>query len=68
MNDKKDVMRSTIELYRDIDNCITNIVAARVKRDKQALSDAHWAMEGLMVAAQQQLTFLTDYIEANVKE
>lgn len=56
---KADIAR----LYGEIDNCISDLVVARCKRDDKGLSDAHWTMETLIVQAQQELKVMYDYLE-----
>ena len=58
---------STHHLYRDIDKCINNLVAARKYkggRDQEYLCQ----MESLMVSTVQQLGCIIDYLDKEIKE
>ena len=54
--------QSTQELYNDIDSCITDLINARTpgKKDEDGERKALFRMEGLMVAALQQLSCILD--------
>lgn len=54
--------QSTQELYNDIDSCITDLINARTsgKKDEGGERKALFRMEGLMVAALQQLSCILD--------
>jgi hypothetical protein len=53
---------------RDLDGVTTDIVSARLNHDTEAEGRALFRMEGMIVAAQQQLSFLYDYIEKGMFE
>jgi hypothetical protein len=52
--------QSTQELYNDIDSCITDLINARTSSDAGGEGKALFRMEGLMVAALQQLSCILD--------
>lgn len=62
----KDHINELKKLYNDIDNCISDLVVARGKRDNDGIAAAHWQMETLMVNTQQTISYILDTIE--VKE
>lgn len=61
MKDK--ILQSIDDLYQEIDKCITDIVKARLEHDSLAEGKALFKMESLMVGAEQELSFLYDYIK-----
>ena len=65
---KKEVLSSMSSLIRDLDNWTTKRVKASLDKDEQAYRDAMFELEGLASDSQQELTFLYDYIEQNVKD
>ncbi len=65
--DKKIVIESIGMLIREIDACIEDIVTARLDKDAQQEGRALFKMESLMVGSMQELSFLRDYIEENIK-
>ena len=65
---KEEVLKSVGKLVHDINHCTGELVAARGKRDEDGISYAHWAMESLMVAAHQELTFLAEYVEGHIHD
>ena len=65
---RNEVLDGTHDISLKIDHCIENLVAARLMKDGDAENDAIFQMETLLVEAQQQLSFLIDYIKQNVKE
>lgn len=60
----EELKNSTIELYNDIDSCITDLINARTpgKKDEDGERKALFRMEGLMVATLQQLSCIIDAI------
>lgn len=62
----KDHINELKKLYNDIDNCISDLVVARGKRDNDGIAAAHWQMETLMANTQQTISYILDTIE--VKE
>ena len=59
---KEEVLKSVGKLVKDINHWTGELVVARGKRDENGIRYAHWAMESLMVAAHQELTFFAEYI------
>ena len=62
----KDHINELKKLYNDIDNCISDLVVARGRRDDNGIAAAHWQMETLMVNTQQTISYILDTLE--VKE
>lgn len=60
--DKEKVLESTRQIICDLDATTTHIVQARLNHNEKAEGKALFEMEGMIVAAQQQLTCLYDYI------
>lgn len=57
-------LKESIErLYGDIDVCITDLIRARLNKDAEGEGKALFKMEGLMVATEQELTCIGDYLE-----
>ena len=54
------IIESNLELYRDIDNCITELIYARRYRDEVKECIIHSRMESLMCATLQQLQCCND--------
>lgn len=50
------------KLYADIDKCITQLIHGRTNRDETAVANAQHKMESLMVATQQELRVIADYL------
>lgn len=65
--DKKEVLDSTNKLINAIDDCATHIIAARINRDSDAEQKQIKIMESLTIGAQQQLSYLYEYIDENIK-
>lgn len=57
---------STHHLYRDIDKCINNLVAARKYKDGRE-QEYLFQMEKLMLSTLQQLGCIIDYIDKEIK-
>ncbi len=53
-------INSCKELHNDIDACITALIKARTEHNQEDEGKALFRMEGLMVAAQQQLAYFID--------
>jgi hypothetical protein len=68
MKTKREVLNSIEKLYDDIDGCITNIVRSRLTKDTELEGRSLFHMEGLIVASQQELSFLHQYINDNIIE
>jgi hypothetical protein len=60
---KEQVLSDIKSLIEDIDKCTWEIVRAKKDRDTEAINSHHWKMEGLIVAAHQELSFLYDHIK-----
>lgn len=65
---KRDVIHDIDRLCVDIDDMIYGFVNARVNHSEHELYIAECKMEQLIVAAYQELAFLRDYINENVKD
>ena len=65
---KKEVMEDVRDIILRIDNCIENLTAARLMKNGDAENDAIFQMETLLVASQQEFSFLQDYIGMNTNE
>ena len=65
---KQEVLKDIDKLCADIDKCTMAIVNAAKDRDIEALNAANVDASRLLVSANQELSFLRDYIEENVKE
>ena len=65
---KEKVLNNINTLYGDIDSCIDMLLKGRVSKDEKMEGDAYVKMEGLMVACQQELSFLYDYIKDDLIE
>ena len=59
---KKEAIKSIEELYSELDKCVTDIVKARLDRNSEAEGKALFRMEGLIVACQQELSFLHEFL------
>lgn len=59
---KKEAIKSIEELYPELDKCVTDIVKARLDRNSEAEEKALFRMEGLIVACQQELSFLHEFL------
>lgn len=62
---REKVIESIEELYKKLDYNVTKLVKARLDKDTKAEGDALFSMEGLIVACQQELSFLHDYLKNN---
>ena len=58
----KQLKESIERLYSDIDTCITDIIRARLNKDAEGEGKALFKMEGLMVATEQELTCIGDFL------
>ena len=65
---KKDIILSTTILRNDIHKCLSDLVSARVNRDRIQEEGALFKMESLMVSATQQLDCIIDYLNDYEKE
>lgn len=60
---KKEVLQSIDDLIKSIDKW-----ALKRAKDYNAYKEAMFALAGLAINAQQELTFLRDYIDENIKD
>lgn len=65
---KKDIILSTTILRNDIHKCLSDLVSARVNRDRIQEEGALFKMESLMVSSAQQLDCIIDYLNDHEKE
>ena len=65
---KKEVLSSMNSLIRNINEWTIKRVKASLDKDDEAYREVMFQLEGLIIDAQQELTYLTDWIEENVKE
>lgn len=63
-----EVIGDVHDIILRIDHCIENLTAARLMKDGDAENDAIFQMETLLVASQQEFSFLQDYIGRNTNE
>lgn len=64
---KKKVLEDISKLCEDLDNCIWDICKAAQNRNIEALNEANVDASRLIICAHQELSFLMDYIDENVK-
>ena len=60
---KKDIITSTTILRNDIQKCLSDLIDARLNRDRIQEDGALFKMESLMVSATQQLSYFIDYLK-----
>ena len=60
---KKVIILSTTILRNDIHKCLSDLVSARLNRDRIQEEGALFKMESLMVSATQQLSYFIDYLK-----
>lgn len=65
---KKEILKDIYAVHKDIEKCIFDIINGRVTKNEVAISNAHFHAESLLLAAQQELSFLYEYINENVKD
>ena len=65
---KKEVLDEIEGLCNAISKCEYELVEGCINHDTDRFNKARWEQDSLMVAANQQLSFLYDYINDNVKE
>ena len=64
---KKDIITSTTILRNDIQKCLSDLIDARVHRDRIQEDGALFKMESLMVSSAQQLDCIIDYLKEEEK-
>ena len=57
-----EIKKDMAELYADIDNCILDLMRGRTNKNDTAVANAQHQMESLMVAIQQELRVIADYL------
>ena len=57
-----EIMKDMDRLYSDIDKTINGIISARTEGSDAKIANAHHKMESLMVAAQQELRVIADFL------
>lgn len=65
---KEEILKTCREMFNDIDNCITNLVKARMNDDDKMERKTLNKMESLMCGIQQDLTVVIDYISSEEYE
>lgn len=65
MKTKEEVINSIHDLYNEIDDTIGDLIRARLSKDTELEGKCLFKMESLMVATQQELSFINDYLESN---
>ena len=58
----KELVKDIAELYADIDNCIMDLIHARATKNDTEVANVQHRMESLMVATQQELQVINDYL------
>ena len=61
--EKKDIITSTTILQNDIQKCISDLIDARVNRDRIQEDGALFKMESLMVSTIQEFDCIIDYLK-----
>lgn len=59
---RKQILAEIIRLNKQIDSCITEIVASRLAHDKEREGRAIFTMEGIIVGVQQDLSVLFGFL------
>ena len=60
---RKDIITSATILRNDIHKCLSDLVSARLNRDRMQEDGALFRMESLMVSAEQELDCIIDYLK-----
>ena len=60
---KKEIILSTTILQNNIHKCLSDLVCARVNRDRKQEEGALFKMESLMIPATMQLSYFIDYLK-----
>ena len=61
--EKNKLIESINQLYSDIDENITNLIRARLDHNQENEERCMFKMESLMVATQQELCCINDYLK-----
>ena len=64
---KKEIILSTTILRNDIQKCLSDLIDARLNRDRIQEEGALFKMESLMVSSAQQLDWIIDYLKEEEK-
>lgn len=65
---KEEILNTCREMFDDIDNCITNLVKARLNDDEENERRTLNKMESLICGVQQNLAVIIDYISSEEYE
>lgn len=65
---KQEVLQDINHLCLDLDNCIWDIVRAAQNHDTESLNKANVYASRMVICAHQELSFLREYINENIKE
>lgn len=65
---KEEILDTCKLMFNDIDDCITNLVRARLNNDEKMERRTLNEMESLMCGIQQDLTVVIDYISSEEYE
>lgn len=57
-----EIVKDMSKLYADIDKCLMQLIYGRAEKEKPLIADAQHKMESLMVATQQELRVIADYL------
>lgn len=63
--EKHELLDSVLDLYNDIESCISGLVHSRLCHDEEMEKKAVSQMETLLVQCQQELDVVADYLEDN---
>ena len=62
---KDEILAEIARLHKEIDDCVTELIASRLAHDTQRESNALCRMEGIMSATLQDLSVFNDFILEN---
>ena len=65
---KEEILDTCKSMFDDIDDCITNLVKARLNNDEKKERRTLNEMESLMCGVQQNLVVIVDYINSDKNE
>lgn len=65
---KEEILNICREMFNDIDNCITNLIKARMNDDEKMERRTLNKMESLICGVQQNLAVIIDYISGEEYE
>ena len=58
----KELLDDMEALYADIDKCLMQLIHGRAEKEEPLIANAQHKMESLMVATQQELRMIADYL------